>query len=281
MPPLRFESRLPGIVFFIMGVVMTVISAGILLSHTRLFGLKRDTAIMIGTELPALQSKVTLLAAAVEAERVFTEQALASREELASSYIFPSGSPASRVVTSIQEIFSAVSILPGNESLVPPDIIVTKTPIEEKDFKAFPGTLQLRGSFAPVSRMLGVLSYGGQMMVRDVLSTETEQAFLAAVESVSPLALSGAEDFLYLDLLEYASNPDTSEQKFLRDIPTIHLPNIRALVLEGGLAEVRIALSPVAVHLKEKRIWPLPIVRIERVTREGDSWNVDFVAFGR
>ena len=90
--------RILGVTLFAAGIICGGIACGLLVIHTQTFSLKRDSAVMIGTTLPELKSSVALLDANMQAEQLFAENALASREEQASVFVLPDGPAASRAI---------------------------------------------------------------------------------------------------------------------------------------------------------------------------------------
>lgn len=279
MPKASDPRRLlTGLLSFGMGTVFTIGACGVLAGHARLFSQKRDTAVMIGTQLPELKSEVALLQASVEAEQIFAEQALAAREEQAQAYVLPEGSPVSRAVSSLQE--TVIGFEKGDDLRLEKLTFLSSTE-DHGSYKTTNGTMILRGSYDSVAALLSVLGFGGDMMIRDVLSVEDQQEFLALIESNAPLSLKAAEDFLYLDLVQYASAPDREEKRMLGDAPAEVMDAARLLLLQAGLADVRTALGPVAEHLKAKKLWPLPLMRMSSVQRDGDRFTVEIVLYSR
>ncbi len=263
---------------FLLGLTLAALATGILASHTRLFSQKRDTAVMVGTELPELKSSVALLRASVEAERYFAAEAGTAREEQASVFILPDNSPVSRTVSAMQELAAAIGTDGG---LALDKLTFDAKPVDSGSVKSLAGHAVLRGSYQGVGKLLAVLGFSGDMMVRDVLSVEVQEAFLRHVEAASPASLKAAEDFLYLDLVQYASDPDSFEQRMLRDVSVDAAADIRAILLEGGLMQTRSALGGVAQSLKKGEAWPLPLLSVTRLSRAGDAWTLDFNVFSR
>lgn len=264
---------------FCIGILSTVIACGVLIAHADLFRQKREQALTIGMQLPELESSVALLKANVEAETLFFENGLTSREELADAYILPLGSPVPRLVASLSAIADALS--KGGSVVKIEKVTVDSPPVTTDGIKKYHAHLVLRGTFQTVSRFLGILSFSGDMMVKDVLPTATESALLQAIESIAPLSLRSVEDFLYMDLLEYASDPDQSEERMLSDIPTDTAHELRSMVLEAGLAHVRSSLQDIAKTLRLKRVWPFPLVDVVSVRRDADRWMIDMTVYGR
>ncbi len=275
----KIARRRPAqILSFVLGIMLVVASCGVLAKHAQLFSEKRDTAVMVGTQLPELKSTVALLEASVGAERLFADRALAAREEQASAYVLPKDSPVARVVSAVQE---TVLGLKGDGPLALQSIAFDRAPEDHGSVKTMHGTVVLKGRFTDIAAVLTVLGYGGDMMIRDVLPIADQQAFLRDVEGSAPLTLKGAEDFLYLDLIEYASAPDKSEERLVADAPTDVMLSVRSTLLQAGLASVRAALGPVAQALKTHELWPLPLVRIDAFSRSGDLWTVKVTTFSR
>lgn len=258
---------------FFVGVLSIILACGVIASHVRTFSVKRDTAVLIGTSLPELRTSVALLRSTVEAETLFARQARSAREEQAAAYIFPSGSPVPRAVLTLEQLSLALRDSTNGQFSLGSLTFSSKT--ENKGtHKILDGTAVMRGSFQDVARLLGVLSIGGDMMVRDALAPGVEEQFLRAIGTDQPLALRAAQDFLYLDLLEYALSPDLVEQGALSGVSDALRPTLRQMLLQGGLAEVRTALGPVAERLKERNVWPIPLIQVTSLSREGSEFRV-------
>lgn len=273
-----FTTLLPNrqtqnVILFAVGCVSIILASGIIAEHVRSFGLKRDTAVMIGTSLPNLKNSVALLRSSVEAERVFARQARAAREEQAAAYVLPATSPVPRAVLAIEQLSLALRDSSSGKFTLMTLSFPAKTE-NHGTHKTLAGSALLEGSFQNVARLLGAFSMAGDMMVRDALSIETEEAFLRQVGADEPLALKSAQDFLYLDLLEYASAPDIAEQGALSSVSDAVRPDLHALLLEGGLAAAREGLGPVASRLKERKVWPLPLIEVTSIVRKNDRFTV-------
>lgn len=278
--PVKFSSpRWLGAVLFGLGIVLAVIACGLLIAHARTFSLKRDTAVMIGTMLPELKSSVALLQANRQAEQFFAENALAAREEQASVYVLPDGPSAARAIRVLSEIALAVKSAGGNVAIS--SIAFDDVTHANGSYKTVGAHLTLKGDARSVARFLAILSFSGDMMVRDVLSDEATGQFLKQVETDSPMALKQSEDFLYLDLLAYASDPDRAESAMLSDMPSDSRADIRSFLLRSGLSQVRSAFAGIAKELADTHVWPLPLLSIGKVLQNGDQWNIDVVFYRR
>lgn len=264
---------------FALGCVAFLVACGLLVSYAQLFGLKRDTALMIGTTLPEKKAAVALLKANTEAEELFQSESLASREEQAQVYVLPLGSPGPRIADVVSEVVRTIHSTPG--ATLSLQTLTIGAPVDQGKQKAFSVHIVLRGSFQSVSRLLQILDIGGQMLVRDAISESAREQFLSQVEESAPLSLKGATDFLYLDLLAYAALPDALEEQSLKDIPADILASVRAQLLKAGLAGVRSAFDGIAQDLRDRRIWPLPLLSVQSMTRAGDTWTVGMVGYGR
>ncbi len=274
---LRHTLRIPlGIV----GVLLSVVAFGMLAAHARSFSLKRDTAVMIGTTLPDLRATVALLAANRQAEQFFAKNALAAREEQASVYILPAGPAAARTVDVLQTIATVLKQALGEDGALQ-DLTFENETKNRGEFKTIGAQIVLRGSFRFAATFLSVLSFSGDMMIRDALSDEATTAFLKKINASAPLSLKAAEDFLYADLLNYAAEPDRIEQEMLQDLPLNAQAEIRSFVLQSGLASVRSALSEIAPAFKKERVWPLPFVTVDALKRNGDTWTVQLTFYRR
>ena len=265
---------------FVIGILLSVIACGMLAVHARSFSLKRDTAVMIGTTLPELRSSVALLAANLQAEQFFSENALSAREEQASVYVLPDSRAAGRTVASFQTIAGALRDTLKTEGSIR-TMTFDDSSVGHSDYKTIGAHLQMSGDFRYVSTFLSILSFSGKMMIRDVLSDDAVAAFLKQINASAPLSLKAAEDFLYTDLLEYAANPDQVEQRMLQDLPTETQPDVRSFVLSSGLASVRTSLTEIAPALRNRNVWPLPFVTVDSLSRSGDAWTIGLTFYRR
>lgn len=280
MLPEFLRHRRLGVVLFSAGVLSIILACGTIASHVRTFSLKRDTAVMIGTSLPKERTSVMLLRSSVEAEQLFARQARSAREEQAAAFVLPSTSPIPRAVLTLEQLSLALrDASNGQFSLVSVNFSSTSTNLGTH--KTLPGTAVIDGSFQDVARVLGTLSVAGDLMVRDALSPGVEEQFLETVGVDQPAALKAAQDFLYLDLLDYALTPDMAEQAALGSVSESVRADLRQLLLQGGLADVRAGLSPVAKRLKERKVWPLPLINVTSLTREGTRYTVGLELLSR
>lgn len=266
--------------FGVIGIALSVVACGMLAVHAKSFSLKRDTAVMIGTTLPDLRSTVALLAANRQAEQFFSKNALAAREEQASVYILPDSPAAGRTIDSFQTIANVLSDSMTEEGSLQ-NLSFESTVIDRGGFKTIGAQMMLRGNFRFVSAFLSVLSFSGDMMIRDVLSDDAIVTFLKKINASAPLSLKAAEDFLYTDLLEYAAEPDRIEQEMLQDLPPDTQGDIRSFVLASGLSAVRSSLTKIAPELRRNRVWPLPFVTVDSMKRQGQQWTIDLTFYRR
>ncbi len=280
LPDSKQFRRVTRMTSFVIGILLSVIACGMLAVHARSFSLKRDTAVMIGTTLPELRSSVALLAANLQAEQFFSENALSAREEQASVYVLPDSRAAGRTVASFQTIAGALRDTLKTEGSIR-TMTFDDSSVGHSDYKTIGAHLQMSGDFRYVSTFLSILSFSGKMMIRDVLSDDAVAAFLKQINASAPLSLKAAEDFLYTDLLEYAANPDQVEQRMLQDLPTETQPDVRSFVLSSGLASVRTSLTEIAPALRNRNVWPLPFVTVDSLSRSGDAWTIGLTFYRR
>jgi len=262
------------------GVAGVLAGAWLLLGHLDAFGPKRDVAVLVGSALPELRSRVALLSANVEAEKLFGIERHASREEQAAAYVLPERPEGSRAAAALQEAASALSANGSAVSVVSLAFAASATEVDGHGELA--GTLKVKGSAENVLRLLTIMQFAGDISVRDALPPKAVREFLETVESESPLSLPAAEEFLFGDLVTYAADPTAAEQRLLRDMQPEAATSVRTLLLTSGLSDVRGALSSVASRLKQQRLWPMPLMRIDGLDHDADeSWTVQLSVFGR
>jgi hypothetical protein len=274
----RFSPAM-GVASFVLGIVLAVMSCGLLAMHARSFALKRDTAVMIGTTLPELRSRTALLAAEREAERVFARTALSAREEQASVYVLPDRPSAERTITVLSALADAVSFGSSRASVL--STLFDESARDRKGYRTVGMHLRIASDIPALIRFLAVLSYSGDMMVRDTLSPDAIKDLLRSVESKSPLALKAAQDFLYGDLPSSIAAADTAENFLPKDLPENANADIRAILARSGWAMARSILAPSITALRNPSVWPLPLTTVDRIVRDRDAWKVDLTLYRR
>jgi hypothetical protein len=281
VPNLSLLKRLSGLTLFAMGAVLTVIACALLALHVQRFQAKRDTAMMIGSTLPALKSDVALLQATVEAEELFARVALASKEEQVRAYVLPEGSPVPRFTKALQETVLAIGAITGSS------LSLERIKVDPASLPKVGGVtpikaeIVLRGSFFSVARLLAVLATSGQMTVRDALTPAGQDLFLRIIEEQAPLSLKAAQELLYTSVINYAAHPDLSEQAVMAEVPAATLTDVRSTLLTAGLATLRTTFQDLGAVLAARDVWPLPLMSVESLSRNGDQWTVGVVMYRR
>lgn len=271
--------RHAGLLLFAAGTIAVVLSAGLLARHAALFSEKRGRAVEIGSALAATQAAVTLHTAQLDAERAFTRGALTAREEQAEVYVLPETSPVPRMVRAVDQLARILSKAGEDISVV--RVSFDGAPVNRGTFKALHGTAVLRGSYQTVARLLGLLSLSGDMMVKDVLPSAVQDTLLSDLESISPLSLRAAYDFLYLDLLAFAADPARAEDSMFAEVPEEVALDLKAFLIEKGTASLRGIFEGIAPAIKSSGIWPLPLVQVDSVVRRDTEWEVGMTVFMR
>ncbi len=273
-------GRAARIAAFTLGVAGVLTGCSLLLKHIDAFGPKRDMAVLIGSALPDLRSRVALLGANVEAEQLFGMEKHAAREEQASAYILPEQPEGSRAVSVLQE--TAAALTADGSPISIGGISFARESVTVDDHRELAATVKVSASPGDVARLLTALEFSGDLSVRDALPPDRARAFLELVEKESPLSLPSAEEFLFSDLVTYAAEPDKAEQRLTRDMQPSAAADVRTLLLSSGLADVRASLSAVAPRLKAQRLWPMPLMRVDAIERDGDGeWTLVVTVFGR
>jgi hypothetical protein len=272
-------GRYIGIVFFLVGALLVVVSAGLLARHATEFSGKREHAVEIGSALSIKHSAVTLHAAQFEAERAFVQGALTAREEQAEVYVLPDTSPVPRMVRALDEL-SRILMKAGSDVRVD-RVGFDSAPEDHGTFKSLRGRAVFHGSYQSVARLLGLLSFSGDMMLKDVLPASVQDALLQDIEAAAPLSLRAAQDFLYLDLLQFALDPSRQEDQMFADVPPEAALDMKAFLIEQGTGPLRTTFADIAPAIKASSVWPLPLVRIESVVRNGTDWTVTMVVYMR
>lgn len=275
MTNLLSQRRLP--LLFLLGCVLCALACALLLLQVKMFAIEKDRAMAVGTRLPEVTSRVNLLSAMLESEKAYGADVLSSKEEQAAVYILPSQPDTARTVRVLQEIVRGFTT-PDQLGI---DKLTFGQPTVQNGRKELAGTLVMHGDFSWVTRVIALMEMSGRLSVSDVLPSAVTNDFLGRMEAANPASLGVASKFLYMDLLAYSEHADDAETQVFADVPIDTAADARTLLLQSGLADVRRALSPVAAHLREQAVWPLPLMRVKSVTGKGNVWTVEFVLMSR
>ncbi len=259
---------------FFIGVLLIVLSCVLLFAHVQSLAIKKSTALTVGAALPALRTQVVLLKATVEAEKVTGADTLAALEEQAVATVFPEDESTARFARTIPVLLSAID--GGRNSLAFSRLQFADSPVSAGSHKERSATVILRGSLHDVSRFLSLFQYQDKLTVGDVLGPKASADFLRQVEVQSPASLTTASAFLQMDSIRYSLDPQAAEKNVLQDMDTATAADIHAFLLSAGLSSVRSTLSPVANMLRQERVWPLPLTRIESVSEQDGVWTLRF-----
>ncbi len=227
----------------------------------------------IGAELPALASQVSALKAGLALTQAYGMDIFSRYEEQAAVYILPETVDRARVVRVLQE--TALALRSQGEAVQIDDLSFGSDPA------SLTLTLALSGDPQAVAHFLSLLDLSGRITLSDVLGKDATDQFLLAVSVQSPLSMPAASLFLALDPLQYALDPLTAEDKLFADVPAAQAAALKSDLLDSPVGALRSQLTPIATVLKAKRVWPLPLLSVNRMDREQNKWTVDVKLFER
>lgn len=265
-------KRLNEPTMLIVGLTLIVGSSLLLSTHASAFGTARTSAMTLGSALPSLRSQVALLESSVQARQIFGAEADAAREEQASIFILPKDPDTARMVSVLHAI--AQALREDGADITIDAITFDKQVMTSGDHRALPTTVSMHGNLASVSRLTSILKLAGVLSVSDALAPGAGKEFTQMVESMHTLSLPAAERFLALNLADYAAEPDGAESRLTQDLSIDDAVSLRTFLLKSGLSDVRLTLGEVATTLRDKCLWPMPLVHIDSLEGNGSVWTL-------
>lgn len=227
------------------------------------------TAGSLAMDLRELRSSVNILKVNIESERLYGQVGKAALEEQATVFVLPSSVDQNRTLRLFKQI--ALSVSTKEKPLLFEALTFEAT--TPGDPTKIPARITLKGDLQDVTDFLNVLRWSGYFTIHDVIGARSS-IILKKIQAEAPLALPAAEELLRTDLLAYASRPDQTEEQALQDLPDSLKTEIRQLLLEAGLADMRFSLRDVASSLRTERAWPLPLLMVDDISYEGGSATI-------
>ncbi len=256
------------------GVVLIVGAIALCVVESFRISEMRDTAISMAKELPELRSSNSILKGNIDSERLYGQVGKAALEEQAAAYVLPVTLDQERIRRLFQRIVDAVS----ETNPITIDRFTFGGSTQSGALVFIPSEMVLSGSEQGVSDFIGILRWSGTFTVHDIVRGQAE-TFLKRIQAEQPLALPAAEEFLRMDLLAYASRPDQAEEDAFQDLPSNVATDVKQLLLEAGLADVRSSLKTIAPLLRSQQAWPLPLLSIEQLSFEAGKGTVRLTFF--
>ncbi len=243
------------------GIAAMILALTLFFVRTHKLSTMREEAVRVGNRLPELRAEIRLLEARISADEAYGSDLRASLEEQAAAFVLPESVDAAHAQRVVREIVSALGRTEAGSLTINS---LRFTPADDESASLL---LTGNGTEQEVAALFGVLQWGGYLTVQDALGAHSD-AFLKTVEQLSPLSLPTIEEFLRTDLLTYAVDPDSLEQRLFRDMSPSLAAELRTMLLQSGLGRVRLTLTPVAKTLKERRAWPLPLFELAELSLE-------------
>lgn len=235
----------------------------------------RARSMQLGDRLTELKTSIAMLRATTEAERFYGSVSREAFEEQASVYVLPQKIDTARTIRMFSSLTEMVSV-PGSPCSVKK--IIFDGNVQEGETSFIPTHVSLHCNAAQLERILGILGYTGKMIVADVLKDHAAD-FLLLVQEKAPVSLPDAYALLNANLLTYAASPEESEGRLLGSLPVQDALDVQSFLLQSGMSDVRAVLSGPASILKDKKVWPLPLLTVDRMTFDGGDALIDMKLF--
>lgn len=270
--------RLHPLAPFLVGIFLAILACGMIVSIGRSFRLSRQAAITIAAELPSIRAKVALLRAITDAEESFAATGMTSRAELAEAYILPARSPSPRLASSLSDI--AAALTRAGIPLHIDRLHIGDASDAGGNLRTYDATLSVIADEEAIARFIHLIEIGSTMMVHDVLESSVRDTVRRMTEEASPSSLPALERFFLTDILTYAIESDAREMAVVEKMPASTRDAVRAALLRGGLASVRSALHDIAAPLRTKASWPMPMMALRSIHRDGSRFLLNLTVFG-
>lgn len=246
------------------GTGFMALSVVLISAHIHTIIQVRDVSVPIVAQLPQMERKLSALKQQVELAEMQTVNRAGSQQEKVDVYALPKETDMSRLIATfevIRDVLKRDGVLASMSDI---DVSDADTHILSVEFSVHEEGLQ---SILLLVRLAGLLT------VSDVL-TEQEIALLVdRVEQENPTGIIALEQFLSLDLLRYAEDPQTFEEQLKRSFTSSSFLNAFENVLRTSLLydTKKLLGGTLGKVLEGYKLWPMQMMALDSVTVQPGS----------
>ncbi|MCK5020201.1 MAG: hypothetical protein KAS32_24395 [Candidatus Peribacteraceae bacterium] len=271
-----FQKRqIQSVILFMVAISLAVFSVNSLWLHARLINVASQVSPPLVAEIPVLEAKLENVTQQVEMAQLHAASRIGSQAEQVDILIYPSEPDFDRLIAFF-DIFREYS--EGSDVLQNFSSIDIGDALDHKSSVVYPISLKFNAHtegmniFFPLVRLAGLLTIG------DALSSDERALLLYRTEQENPAGIVALEQFFSTDLMQYAKDSHSHEQRLLRSFSSdSFLSAFHGIVKSSLLKEAKMIFGgEFGAMFSRHSLWPLPLLSLGEVTlRTGGSpgWN--------
>lgn len=263
------SQRLATLCSFGAGLACMSVSVFLISMHVQMISDVRDVSVPIVAALPSLERRLSVLEEQVELTELHTKTKRGSIEERRDMFALPEEIDLDRLLAAF-EVVQDVLLREGLLSQVS-DIAVSKETEDDLSHEIL--SLETALHDDGLKTLLMMVQLSGLLTVGDVLTDQERMLLTERIELENPAGIVALEQFLSVDLLDYAENPKLHEEHLKRSFrSTTFLNAFHNVIRTSFLRDVReLEQTGVPSALRTYKLWPLQMMAIDTLTIEPGS----------
>ncbi|MBM3230906.1 hypothetical protein FJZ28_01105 [Candidatus Peregrinibacteria bacterium] len=264
--PVFSALQLHPVLCYLSGAGLLSIAALLMVLHVNTISRVRDVSVPIVSEIPQLERRLALLQEQTELTELHAATIVGSPEEHIRIFALPEQTDLGRLMA----VFDVVREVYGREGTLTEmsDIVMGDAVDKGNGLRAQTVSLEFIAHEDAMRSVLLLIRLAGLMTVGDALSEQERALLLQAVETENPAGIIALEEFLSVQLQDFAENPKLYEDQLLRSFSTpAFLNTFHAAIRSSLLREAQELLSSdLGGVLVRYKLWPLQIMTVDTVS---------------
>lgn len=226
----------------------------------------KDEALPTMAALPALTARLTALDEQVELMELQRLLSTGDQDEVIRAFVLPDGPEVERLLAQLEIM---------TETLRAQGVLMSVSPVQigkaeiEGELQSFPIDVEMQTTQEGKDLFLGAVRLSGLLTVSDALPADETAMLLRLTEKENPAGIAALEQhFLSVDLLRYARDPQSYENRLMASFPSESFADsFQAVRSSGVLSDARRLLGgKLGDLLDEQNLWPMRLLDIENVS---------------
>jgi hypothetical protein len=262
----RRRQHIRAALFLSAGVGMLAISGSLLSTHASAVLSVREVSLPIVAQLPNMERRLATLSDQVEMAELNAAMRTGSLQERVNVFVLPEDIDFDRLLLTF-DIVSQELAAEGIFTAITDVSITDPVASSEEGLDTRSVSLKFAAHERGVGAFLSLLRMAGLLTVGDTLSDEERRLLLVKTEEENPAGVVAIEQFLTLDLLEYAREPKTYEAQLLRSFSSpSFIKTLEDMLQSPLMRDVRRMLGGnIGKTLESYSLWPLPFMTLQDV----------------
>lgn len=252
---------------------LLLIAATLLWGHAAHVRDVRALALPLAEQVPELERRLAMLREQAELTELNAATRIQSPEERVHVYALPSEPDLDKLIALfdvLRDALSAEHLLSNLSSIV----VGEQKIAEDERIAAYPVTVEFTAQRQGLQSLQTLIDVSGLLTIGDALSPDERARLIDATEAENPAGIVALEQFLGTDLLQYFREPRPIDDQLLKAFGVSAFEaTLRDVIRSSLLSEGhRVLGGSLGKTLSEARLWPLQMMRVERIeARSGDA----------